>query len=723
MTAKVHMDFDTYKMLQQFTCPENSFEDESEMLGQFVVLLTTAIEGDYCGYLVLEEDALDYFTDPSVGKRLEAYLANEMFAQAAYAAASEQCVMIAEGQDLHGPPQPEDASPDTGSSYEFVASGGIMLAEQHVEQNRSCQNIRHFFVPTFHRENSNVVIWIQKEVSEPAQLNSIYDRLLDLSLLSQGKAKTQASASDDHEQKLVELTRQLEESRELTIDAKGLNVLSENISVALEKEKSAFRLANELKVFFKAERVSVVDIVGKSHRVIAASGQPVINRRANIVRSTAKMAKSIGLVDQPVFFEGDISKFPPSTHKAIRSFLNESMATSFAVLPILESKEKIYESEEQSLVEVVNPGRTHDRKVTGAVIVEQMTTPMVAEKLKQQWSLAKPVVENQHNNSKKYSELLFLPLQILLTKFVALYRGHTRRLAFAITAAILVPILIAAITPAPFLVRCEGVIRPKNLIAIFSPEDSIVKSVHVKEGQIVSKGELLAQLHDFSLERELGEAKGKLAMLHAKQTANQHQRIVFLPSQPRARKEKLAKLEMEGSDLQLQIDEASQMVKLLSRRAKALEIRAPFEGQIIGWNLDRKLVNRPVGAGVKMFSVAPVNADWVLELKVPDKRAGYIRTAFYEADSKELPAEFTIVTNPDTVHDAKLVHVNPGLEEDSDLGYVLPMEALPKDKLPENLRSGTPVIAKVRCGTESYLYCKSYEFINWIDRLVFEFIS
>jgi len=435
------------------------------------------------------------------------------------------------------------------------------------------------------------------------------------------------------------------------------------------------------------------------------------------------MAKSIGLVDQPVFFEGDISKFPPSTHKAIRSFLNESMATSFAVLPILESKEKIYESEEQSLVEVVNPGRTHDRKVTGAVIVEQMTTPMVAEKLKQQWSLAKPVVENQHNNSKKYSELLFLPLQILLTKFVALYRGHTRRLAFAITAAILVPILIAAITPAPFLVRCEGVIRPKNLIAIFSPEDSIVKSVHVKEGQIVSKGELLAQLHDFSLERELGEAKGKLAMLHAKQTANQHQRIVFLPSQPRSRKEKLAKLEMEGSDLQLQIDEASQMVKLLSRRAKALEIRAPFEGQIIGWNLDRKLVNRPVGAGVKMFSVAPVNADWVLELKVPDKRAGYIRTAFYEADSKELPAEFTIVTNPDTVHDAKLVHVNPGLEEDSDLGYVLPMEALPKDKLPENLRSGTPVIAKVRCGTESYLYCKSYEFINWIDRLVFEFIS
>jgi len=144
---------------------------------------------------------------------------------------------------------------------------------------------------------------------------------------------------------------------------------------------------------------------------------------------------------------------------------------------------------------------------------------------------------------------------------------------------------------------------------------------------------------------------------------------------------------------------------------------------VIGWNIDRRFTDRALEPGVKLFSLAPIDAPWLLELKVPDKRAGYINSAFSAANDRSLPARFTLGSNPSTVFKALVKKVNPGLEEDSDLGYVLPIEAVPVSELPKELRSGTPVIAKVKCGRRSFLYCKSYEFRDWINRLIFEYIS
>jgi len=247
------MDIDTYSNLHQFVAPESYFENESELLGHFAVLLTTAIEGDNCGYLRLEESQADYFTEPSVGKRFEVYLADENFSQAAYAASSEQTVTVVNGLAADAVTELDKPVEDVGSAYAWSsAEGSSAPPAKIVEEKLNSQNTHHFFVPTFHCENSNAVIWIQKQIADASKLSLIFNRLLDLSLLSRAKShsdsNTQFTGNENHEEEKVKLCDQLQEanqllveSRELTVEAKSINLLSKNISVELEKEKSGFR--------------------------------------------------------------------------------------------------------------------------------------------------------------------------------------------------------------------------------------------------------------------------------------------------------------------------------------------------------------------------------------------------------------------------------------------------------------------------------------------------
>ena len=125
-----------------------------------------------------------------------------------------------------------------------------------------------------------------------------------------------------------------------------------------------------------------------------------------------------------------------------------------------------------------------------------------------------------------------------------------------------------------------------------------------------------------------------------------------------------------------------------------------------------------------MLSVAKVDEDRILELKIPDRRSGYVQAAFQSSsnENEDLAVEFSIASFPDQRFAGQVTHVNPGLEEDTDLGYVLPIEAHPTSELPENVRAGIPVAAKVICGRRSFIYCKTYEFVDWVNRTTFEYI-
>jgi len=529
------------------------------------------------------------------------------------------------------------------------------------------------------------------------------------------------------------LTKSVQASAELRqqADRKKYNALQEAlelgtaVSVSLEKEKSAFVLANELQNYLGVDRVTVIEQIGAKSKILAISGQVALNRRANVVRHAEHLANVVLKSNEALWFGGDQETLARPVQNAVGNYLNESLVQSFALIPIHQSTPPVFPSDEQSLIELVNPGRTEDKQIRGAILLESIQNPLERESVDQRWEQVRALVSRQFSNSKTYSDLFLLPMMLMLSRFTALFRGHTKRTAWGLTLGTMILIAAGFLIPADFKVRCEGYLQPKKMHHVFVRKDGVVMDVLVKEGQRVEQGDILVQLSNRELDFQMADLSGEL-----KEKRQQHQHMIYRRLNHSGGQSEsngdLSYNEMaeETGLLDKQISSLEKKLALKKRQLDDLAIRAPFSGQVMGWNVERKFLNRPLEQGTRMFSVAKVDEARILELKIPDKRSGYVQAAFQSSakDNENLAVEFSIASFPDKRFAGEVTHVNPGLEQDTDLGYVLPIEADPTSELPENVRAGIPVAAKVICGRRSFIYCKTYEFVDWVNRTTFEYI-
>ena len=599
---------------------------------------------------------------------------------------------------------------------ELLYDAPLNLADQNLPYEYD-----FFFVPVNCDIDADLVICLCRPDDFSADVAMITQQLALLATL--GDFRAEAAKAQAIQQRA---DRQADEARIRQNALQEALELGQSTSLTLEKEKSGFLLANGLKSYLNVDRVTLIEQTGTQMRTLAVSGQVTFNRRANVVRYTERLAQVVLKSGEALWFDGDQEELAKPIQKAVRKYIDESLVQSFALLPIVERQQPVFASEEQALIELVNPGRTDIRKIRGAVLVESIQNPIDRSKMEAQWEQARPQVENNFNNAKQHSDMFMLPLILLMTKFFALFRGHTRRTAWGLTLTAAVLIAAGFLIQTDFKVRCEGYLQPEKMHHVFVGKDGVVTQVLAKEGQQVAAGQPLMILQNRELELELANLTGEL-----KEKKQQHEHMIFRrlshsEDSPEQTSSDLSYHEMAEQTglLSKQIASLEKRLALKQKQIDSLSVRAPFAGQVMGWNVDRKFLNRPLEQGVRLFSVAKVNNKRLLELKVPDQRSGYVQNAFRKSDSKEknLQVEFSIASFPDQQYEAEVTHINPGLEQDTDLGYVLPMEAIPTSELPEGLRAGIPVVAKVECGRKSFIYCKTYEFVDWMHRTTFEYL-
>ena len=599
---------------------------------------------------------------------------------------------------------------------ELLYDAPLNLADQNLPYEYD-----FFFVPVNCDIDADLVICLCRPDDFSADVAMITQQLALLATL--GDFRAEAAKAQAIQQRA---DRQADEARIRQNALQEALELGQSTSLTLEKEKSGFLLANGLKSYLNVDRVTLIEQTGTQMRTLAVSGQVTFNRRANVVRYTERLAQVVLKSGEALWFDGDQEELAKPIQKAVRKYIDESLVQSFALLPIVERQQPVFASEEQALIELVNPGRTDIRKIRGAVLVESIQNPIDRSKMEAQWEQARPQVENNFNNAKQHSDMFMLPLILLMTKFFALFRGHTRRTAWGLTLTAAVLIAAGFLIQTDFKVRCEGYLQPEKMHHVFVGKDGVVTQVLAKEGQQVAAGQPLMILQNRELELELANLTGEL-----KEKKQQHEHMIFRrlshsEDSPEQTSSDLSYHEMAEQTglLSKQIASLEKRLALKQKQIDSLSVRAPFAGQVMGWNVDRKFLNRPLEQGVRLFSVAKINNKRLLELKVPDQRSGYIQNAYRQSDGEEenLQVEFSIASYPDQQFDAEVTHINPGLEQDTDLGYVLPVEAIPTSELPERLRAGIPVVAKVECGRKSFIYCKTYEFVDWMHRTTFEYL-
>lgn len=186
------------------------------------------------------------------------------------------------------------------------------------------------------------------------------------------------------------------------------------------------------------------------------------------------------------------------------------------------------------------------------------------------------------------------------------FRGAWRRFwttasRFKKTATIAGPVLflLAMFLPVPYRVSSECRLQPEVTRQVAAPFDGILERAHVKPGQTVEAGQLLAVLDG-------KEIRWKLAEAIARREAALKERDQAMAAREIAAKQ-LAQLQADGLGLQ---------VDLLQYQRDHLEIRAPIAGTLISGNLERS-EGVPVSTGQKLFDIAPIDRLEV-EIAVPD---------------------------------------------------------------------------------------------------------
>ena len=576
------------------------------------------------------------------------------------------------------------------------------------------------FTPVRCHAHANIVICLFCQPHDEHDLDAIKRQVALISMLGELRASV-AEAKNLQQSTAIES----DENQQANISLQKALDFSTSISCTLEKEKCAFVLANELKRFLDVDRVTILDQVGNQSRMLAVSGQASFDKRANVVRYTQFLARKVLKSQETFWFDGDQDGVVKPLRKAVSRYLDESLVQNFAIIPIHESTGPTYRSNEQSLVEMVNPGRTEKRKLRGAILVESIQTPINRDEVERRWAQVRPQATRDFNNAKRHSDLFMLPAMRMLTKFAAFYRGYTARIAWGLTLGAMALLLFGFLYPAEFRVRCEGYLQPEKMHHVFVRKDGMVTDVLVKEGESVKRGDTMVRLQNRELELEMARLKGELNEKLQAQKSLIYGRLDYQGNSA-ARKggQTYGAMSQQTMMIENQIEAIQKNLDLKKQQLEDLVVRAPFDGQVMGWNVDRKFMNRPLEEGTRLFTIANNNQKRILELKVPDQRSGYVASAWRENrdDDERLKVEFSIASFPDQRFFGEVTHVNPGLEQDSDLGYVMPLEARPSSELPTDLRSGIPVVAKVICGRRSYIYCKTYEFRDWMHRTVFEYL-
>jgi multidrug efflux pump subunit AcrA (membrane-fusion protein) len=190
-----------------------------------------------------------------------------------------------------------------------------------------------------------------------------------------------------------------------------------------------------------------------------------------------------------------------------------------------------------------------------------------------------------------------------LRGFVDLARGSQRNLILTVLVALGLVLLL----PLPYKISAELELQPVQQRFIAVPFDGPLESSHVRPGDIVSKGDLLATINPREVEYELASIRAELnrAVQEKKGLMAEHD---FAGS-------KIAALESER--LRLQTD-------LLQYRRDNLEIHSPLSGVVVSGDL-KQSEGMPMSRGETLFEIAPLG-EMVVEIAVPESDIVHART-------------------------------------------------------------------------------------------------
>jgi hypothetical protein len=500
---------------------------------------------------------------------------------------------------------------------------------------------------------------------------------------------------------------------------KQLEQFLRSIHASLDVRQTGYSIVNEGRRLIGCDRVSLAVQDGGKLRVVAVSGLDTIDRRATEVRHLSKLAQAVAKTREPLWHAANSGEAAPQIDQHLQPYIDASHARLVAVLPLLAAPAGAKPSGDGE------KNHSQRKKLVGALIIEQLQEAKATDLLRSRSEMVAEHSAAALANALEHSGLFLMPLWKVLGKIASLFRGLALFKTVGVLALLGGIIYALAVIPADFEVAAKGKLQPVERRDVFARIDGDVINVPVRHGQMVSRGEVLAELNSPELaeefERLLGRQKTvqeKILSTNKRLLDNNRGGASLLTPYDESR------LAGELVEFRQEAENIRREQELFTEKQKRLRVIAAEAGQVVTWEVETSLLRRPVQRGQVLMTLANPEGPWELELYVPERRLRHILAAQErgEGSSDEtrptLDVTFMLSSHPGEEFHGRVIEIEQSAEVRGEEGNtILVRVEVDKDTLP-HLHDQTTVTAKLYCGKRSLGYTWFCDLIETVQTKV-----
>jgi multidrug efflux pump subunit AcrA (membrane-fusion protein) len=484
--------------------------------------------------------------------------------------------------------------------------------------------------------------------------------------------------------------RQLRDDRLRTVQ---LEDLMERVHGSLDVRTVAYELANGGRQHIDCDRVSVAIRKGRRFVLKAISSVDSINRRSNVVRRLEQLAERVARANETIWYDGEGNEeLAPQIVEALRLYSDEAYPRTIGLIPL----------------GALEPDQRGKRgPAAGVLVVEQFNSVLDqsardrAESVGRQSSLALV-------NALRYESLPTLPfVRRRMATGQPAVRLSTMLLVFAGIAAIASLFFI----PVDFKVHVQGELQPEQQQYVFAPLDGQVASISVKHGDVVAAGEVLLELRSPELDLESQRIQGEVDTTQKRISAIESS-LLQLDVSDEADEDRFTQLAAEQEELVPVLASQQEQLALLRQQRDKLVVRSPIAGQILTWDLEQLLSNRPVQRGQSLVNVANLDGPWQANLEVPDDDVGHVLAV--HTDEKPIAVTFQLATDRGVDFHGTVQRIAGRTETTDDNRSIVRVTMDVDEKAIGDLRPGATILAEIHCGQRSIAYVLFHELVETV---------
>lgn len=510
------------------------------------------------------------------------------------------------------------------------------------------------FVVVFknYEQNSYVALLLDKSVQ-----NDFNERLVRTQLISdipnsyfQSKEKQKSQNSN-----LIDTSKQV-----ITDESQYKNPL-EILNIVLHKdnyELALLTLVNELAFRFNCSQVSIGWIETKKTVTKAISFIETFEKNSDTITLLENLFEEVASQEEIIIY--------PSEDKLLATY-----------------ESKIYFNH-RKIIQLVAIPIFFNEKICGVVVCEMLVEELTKQNINTinlcVNQISPWIINLQQKQESIGKKITRKTVSIIEDTLSIKYTGLK-----LIAASILLFILLSFIIKIDYNVEGTASIETDFISYISAPYEGIIENVNVKEGDDVSKDELLLSLDTNELELKANESNANV--LRYSQEAEKSRATNSLADMKIALSKK--------QEAQVSLDRVNYYIS-------QSKIKAPYEGIIVEGD-HTKLLGSPVNKGDVILKIAKLGS---MYLKIKIKEA--------DIDNIKKHGKFIFLSRPDIMYTLTVDKIIPVAQVDKSDGNVFIIKAFIDGKEESWWRPGMSGVAKLYVGEKTIFYVATHKLVDFL---------